>query len=378
MTNSYVDTNLCNFTDQIMDIWAARRTEKKYFPDSALSGKIGKDTLQKTTELKSSAQKTNGENPLATSDGKDDGKISFKEKMQNFGEGLVKPIKTIFSSPKNMLITAASVAGGAALIALTGGAAAPVMVAAGVVGGTVQVGKGIYKQVNAKTDNEAKQAWQEMGTGTFAVGVSAAGAKSSLKAAKVSASKDIPTSKAVWQCMAGIPKNIKTGIKNIYSKMPVKKVIATAPKQKVPDTGSFILNPMKIQGQSIPNVSQTSFVLPNPKESLALSQPKEVLLTLPSHKASLALPQPKPMLALPQPKVKLDYSFNNDKLVLPLSAEKLINNSAAKPKVLALPEPPKRLALPEPKIITSNKKLGILSKLKKFLNVFGLFLPKNK
>ncbi len=347
MTNSYVDTNLCNFTDQIMDIWAARRTEKKYFPDSALSGKIGKDTLQKTTELKSSAQKTNGENSFATSDGKDDGKISFKEKMQNFGEGLVKPIKTIFSSPKNMLITAASVAGGAALIALTGGAAAPVMVAAGVVGGTVQVGKGIYKQLNAKTDNEAKQAWQEMGTGTFAVGVSAAGAKSSLKAAKVSASKDIPTSKAVWQCMAGIPKNIKTGIKNIYSKMPVKKVIATAPKQKVPDTGSFILNPMKIQGQSIPNVSQTSFVLPNPKESLALSQPKEVLLTLPSHKASLALPQPKPILALPE-----------------------------SPKRLALPEPPKRLALPEPKIITSNKKLGILSKLKKFLNVFGLFLPK--
>ena len=234
MTHNYVDSNLCDFKDQIMDIWAARRAEKRYFPDSALSGKIDKDTLQKSVEVTPSAPHTNVEKSAASSDGKDDGKISFKEKMQNFGEGLVKPIKNIFASPKNMAITAATIAGGTALIALTSGAAAPVMVAAGLIGGAVQIGKGIYKQVNAKTDNDARQAWQEMGTGTFTLGVSAAGAKSSLKAAKVDGAKDMSVIKAAGKCIVDLPKNIKASVKNISSNIKVTPIVDVSPEPTAP------------------------------------------------------------------------------------------------------------------------------------------------
>ena len=59
----------------------------------------------------------------------------------------------MFSSPKNIAITALSALGAAALIVLTGGAAAPVMVGAGIIGGGLQIAKGIKKQTLSSTDN---------------------------------------------------------------------------------------------------------------------------------------------------------------------------------------------------------------------------------
>ena len=50
-------------------------------------------------------------------DGSDDGRISFSEKVSNFCNGVVAPIKNIFASPKNMLVTGLTVAAGAGLIA---------------------------------------------------------------------------------------------------------------------------------------------------------------------------------------------------------------------------------------------------------------------
>ena len=355
MTHNYVDSNLCDFKDQIMDIWAARRAEKRYFPDSALSGKIDKDTLQKTTNVKPSAPNTNVEKSAASSDGKDDGKISFKEKMQNFGEGLVKPIKNIFASPKNMAITAATIAGGTALIALTSGAAAPVMVAAGLIGGAVQIGKGIYKQVNAKTDNDARQAWQEMGTGTFTLGVSAAGAKSSLKAAKVDGAKDMSVIKAAGKCIVDLPKNIKASVKNISSNIKVAPVVDVTPEPtSAKPTGNVTQEPSVAPTAPVKppgNVPQDTTVVP------AVSSKPEQILALPEPKANPAyILKPKEVFQLHEPKV-----------VSPTKS----------PEILALPEPPKRLALPEPKNINTSEKVGILARIKRFLNVFGLFLPKN-
>lgn len=409
MTRNYVDTNLCNFTDQIMDIWAARRTEKQYFPDSALSGKIDKDTLQKSTDVKPSVQNTKGENSVAISDGKDDGKISFKEKIKNFGEGLVKPIKTIFSSPKNMVITAASIAGGAALIALTGGAAAPVMVAAGLVGGTVQVGKGIYKQVNAKTDNEARMAWQDMGSGTFTIGASAAGAKSSLKAAKVDGAKNMSTIKAIGKCLVDSPKNIKTSFKNISSKVSATPVTNVPPKATasptVPSSPTVDVTPE-------PTVAPTTTSQP----TVVVSPEPSVTPTVPSNPTVDVAPEPKVMptvpskpivdvksepavaptvsstpivdvspesdsirqnniLALPEPKIMPKLQ---EKPIFVIKPEQILSSKGA-PKsneILALPPAQERLALPAPKNSTVSEKLGILDRIKRFLNVFGLFLPK--
>lgn len=391
MTRNYVDTNLCNFTDQIMDIWAARRAEKQYFPDSALSGKINKDTLQKTTDVKPLAQNAQGEKSVTTSDGKDDGKISFKEKIKNFGEGLVKPIKTIFSSPKNMAITAASIAGGAALIALTGGAAAPVMVAAGLVGGSVQVGKGIYKQVNAKTDNEARMAWQDMGSGTFTIGASAAGAKSSLKAAKVDGAKNMSTIKAIGKCLVDLPKNIKTSFKNISSKVSATPVTNVPPEATssptVPSQPTVDVTPEPTVAPTTP--SQPTVVVP-PEPSVTPTVPSKPIVDIKSEPAVAPTVSSTPIvdvspesasirqnniLALPEPKI---MPTMQEKPRFVIKPEQILSSKGA-PKsneILALPPAQERLALPAPKNSTVSEKLGILDRIKRFLNVFGLFLPK--
>ena len=391
MTRNYVDTNLCNFTDQIMDIWAARRTEKQYFPDSALSGKINKDTLQKTTDVKPLAQNAQGEKSVTTSDGKDDGKISFKEKIKNFGEGLVKPIKTIFSSPKNMAITAVSIAGGAALIALTGGAAAPVMVAAGLVGGTVQVGKGIYKQVNAKTDNEARMAWQDMGSGTFTIGASAAGAKSSLKAAKVDGAKNMSTIKAIGKCLVDLPKNIKTSFKNISSKVSATPVTNVPPEATssptVPSQPTVDVTPEPTVAPTTP--SKPTVVVP-PEPSVTPTVPSKPIVDVTPEPLVAPTVSSKPIvdvtpeaasirqnniLALPEPKI---MPTMQEKPRFVIKPEQILSSKGA-PKsneILALPPAQERLALPAPKNSTVSEKLGILDRIKRFLNVFGLFLPK--
>ena len=399
MTYNYVDTNLCNFTDDIMDIWAARRAEKQYFPDSALSGKINKDTLQKTTEVKPNVQNPNGEKSVATSDGKDDGKISFTEKMKNFGEGLVKPIKTIFSSPKNMVITAASIAGGAALIALTGGAAAPVMVAAGLAGGTVQVGKGIYRQLNAKTDNEARLAWQDMGSGTFTIGASAAGAKSSLKAAKVDGAKNMSTMKALGKCLVDLPKNIKTSINNISLKFSANSV-TNVPGESTSSIPTPSQQPADVTPESTltPNVSSktTVDVVPEVNANPTVSS-NEIVDVIPESKLNVAVPSSQPVKLIPE---RTSASTNKQ---LTLVENKVAPTFALKPKeIFALPESSSvssgkssaLVVLPENKPVLLNpskkqtllalpphkgvkEKLSLFDRIKQLLNVFGLFLSKN-
>jgi len=159
-------------------------------------GKLYSDYINNGTGVRITPQSELFSNPLmqpeadsfvssAAKDGKDDGKISFGEKLKNFGKGLISPVTNLLSSPKNFLIGTVMIAGGAALLAITGGAAAPIMVALGVTAGAVQLGTGIYKAANAKTDAEAEAAWQGMGAGTTSVGLSVLGSKSALKGAKI-------------------------------------------------------------------------------------------------------------------------------------------------------------------------------------------------
>lgn len=127
-------------------------------------------------------------------DGKDDGKIGLGSALYNsvkgVGKTIVNGVKAMFLdgngkfSLKRTLISAAT----AALCF----AVPPVGVAAccvGVAAGAVQVGKGIYKAFTAKTDAQAKDAWQNVGGGAFTTVVSAIGAKASYKAMQTSAAK---------------------------------------------------------------------------------------------------------------------------------------------------------------------------------------------
>ena len=126
-----------------------------------------------------------GAGQISGVDQADDGKISFGQKLKSFGKGLISPITNMFKSPGNFIKGALGIAVGAGLIAITGGAVAPIMVAAGVGFGGIQIAKGAIDAASAKTDAEAQQAWENMGSGTFAVAGSIAGAKAAAKASGV-------------------------------------------------------------------------------------------------------------------------------------------------------------------------------------------------
>ena len=202
-----------------MEKYRAQEAERRLFGSSVLAEIEANNFQPKVNHVtkKNNPKQTNViqdkievSKPADKNTNLDDGKISFKEKVKNFGKGLVAPIKNIFASPKNIAITAATALGCAALIGITGGAAAPVLVAAGLIGGGVQIIKGIQKQAKATTDAQAEQAWQDMGSGTFTVGVSALGAKSSLKAAGTDVT-GMSALKAAGKCITDVPKNISTG-----------------------------------------------------------------------------------------------------------------------------------------------------------------------
>lgn len=176
----------------------------------------------------------------------DDGKISTADKVKSFLKGVVSPVTSMFSSPKNFAIGALSMAAGAALIVATGGAAAPLFVAAGLVGGTIQFAKSAYGAAVATTDDEARAAWQGMGTGAGAVAGSVAGSKTALNAAGVNAAKTgifasvVECFKAIPSCLSKSFNSFSSGaaLVNLKSALGIKSQV-TANNSKTnsaPDT----------------------------------------------------------------------------------------------------------------------------------------------
>lgn len=181
----------------------------------------------------------------------DDGKISTADKVKSFLKGVVSPVTSMFSSPKNFAIGALSMAAGAALIVATGGAAAPLFVAAGLVGGTIQFAKSAYGAAVATTDDEARAAWQGMGTGAGAVAGSVAGSKTALNTAGVNTAKTgifasvVECFKAIPSCLSKSFNSFSSGaaLVNLKSALGIKSQ-ATANNSKTnsatdtPDVGA--------------------------------------------------------------------------------------------------------------------------------------------
>ncbi len=158
---------------------------------------------------------------------KDDGVISNSDKAKCFAKGLIAPVTDMFSSKENFIKGVGMLAGGAALLAVTGGAAAPILVAASVAGGAVQFGVSAYRANKAKTDEEAMAAWKGVGEGVSLIGFSAAGAKPSLKAANFSSEGLNPLASTV-QCFKISPKAFKNSVKNSISK--IRNVSKSSPE----------------------------------------------------------------------------------------------------------------------------------------------------
>lgn len=95
------------------------------------------------------------------------------------------------------------------------------MVTAGIAMGTGQIGYGVYKAATAKSDGEAKQAFETMGNGTFAVAASALSAKGALKQASnagvtsAKGTENLNIYKATAQCIKSTPEAITQSGLNI-------------------------------------------------------------------------------------------------------------------------------------------------------------------
>jgi len=339
----FSDYNLMNNKEAILQRMKGVQAERKAFGYSVLAGE-SKDTYAKTPVEANNVQNKNSS---------DDGKISFKEKVVNFGKGLIAPIKNIFASPKNMAITAVAVAASAALIAVTGGAAAPVMVAAGLIGGGIQIGKGIYKQAKATTDDQAKQAWQQMGTGTFAVGASVAGAKSALKANGVNV-EGMSALKASAKCVTSAPKNIANSFSSIGTKVsgwfPALKKKAVKPTVE-PEAKPVVKSEAKptVEPEVQPVVEQTV----NPEVK----------------------PAPKPAV---EPEVKpegrLKTSASKKKQIITPDGKIInIDDTTATPFWRTSPSTVKPVGVETNTTISRDVNPSMVSRFKNFMNIYGLF-----
>lgn len=140
-----------------------------------------------------------------------DGKFSCSQALKNFGEGLASPITELFSSPKNFVIGAGMIAGSMALVAATGGAAAPLLVAAGVGMGAIQATKATYKLISAKNGDDMEKAFYDVGGATSTVGLSALGAKGSLRQANID-TKGLDVLAATKKCFTSVDNLVNEGI----------------------------------------------------------------------------------------------------------------------------------------------------------------------
>lgn len=128
------------------------------------------------------------DNSKPSTDGKDDGKISGWDKFKHFCKGAFAPVKNIIKHPFKTLgtglIIGAALKGLAAIgLGAVTAVAGPVMLVAGLAIGIGTLAYGAVKANTAKTDGDAKAAWENIGTGTITTVLSAIGLRKMYKAA---------------------------------------------------------------------------------------------------------------------------------------------------------------------------------------------------
>ncbi|MCQ2740388.1 MAG: hypothetical protein MJ237_09240, partial [bacterium] len=148
-----------------------------------------------------------------STDGKDDGKLSFKEGITSLAKGLIGGIPK--AMVKHPIATVATIGVCAGLTVLTGGAILPVLTAIGLATGVGMVGVGTYKAITAKTDSEAKQALETVGMGVTTSVMSAVSAEKALAKAEQAGVKSAHVEKGanifqkIGQTFKAIPESLK-------------------------------------------------------------------------------------------------------------------------------------------------------------------------
>lgn len=281
MTNSIHEAYISEGARQILDRWEADRVAGKYQLSRIKAQGPAKDILVKSQDK-------------SALDGKNDGKISLKEKVFNFGKGLTVPIQTVLSSPSNLVITLGSIAACGGLIALTGGAIAPFLAGAGIIGGGVSIFNGIYKQSEAKTDEEAKQAWQNIGSGTFIMGLSALGAKTAAKEAGINVSDKSGFLSSSIKCITNLPGSITKSAASIASKF---KSGNPSSANTSASQSNGILSSIKnffssLKGKIFPSTPQSTEIT----VQTASKKNNKDIIEVPENQIEVLPPEPKPLV----------------------------------------------------------------------------------
>ena len=115
-----------------------------------------------------------------STDGKDDGNLSIGEKLEYGAKGLFGGIAK--GLVKHPVASALGIAAGVGLTVLTGGAALPALAVLGVGLGGFSIVKNSIAASDAKTDAEAKAAYEGIGTGIATAALSVSGVKAANKA----------------------------------------------------------------------------------------------------------------------------------------------------------------------------------------------------
>lgn len=152
-----------------------------------------------------------GEDEFVKIDKSNNGKFDLSQAAINFAKGFVSPVVSMFTSLEGFVTGAAILAGSAFLVAATGGAAAPLLVVAGITLGTLQAVKAGYQVATAKNGDDFEKACFDLGSATSLVGLSALGAKSSLRQAKTNY-KNLSILDAVKKCFTSMGKFAKESI----------------------------------------------------------------------------------------------------------------------------------------------------------------------
>ena len=158
-----------------------------------------------------------------STDGKDDGEISFSQTAYSFVKGFCGGIvKAVVKHPIESAITFGAAVG---LTAITGGAALPYIIGAGVLLGGYQAGKGVADAIAADNDGDMKQAIEDIGTGVASMGLSAVGVKAANRTAAnagvegLEGLEDASFLDNVIAFVKSLPEAAKAGIKNAQMKI---------------------------------------------------------------------------------------------------------------------------------------------------------------
>jgi len=154
--------------------------------------------------------------------------ISVSNATRQLGKGFISPVKEMVDSPTSIAVTA-GVGALTVYVLKKVPQVGPLMVAAGLVLGSIQTVLGLKKAAMSNSVEAKEKGFYEAGQGAFAVAASALTSKSLLADAEAIAipSKDTSVMQSMKACIKGAPEFFKTAVKKLSKDNFITEAIST-------------------------------------------------------------------------------------------------------------------------------------------------------